>query len=60
MAKADARIQRIYGERCSGVQISVLDIDRIFTVGREAIEAGDDDQALGDKIAALVETIRMN
>jgi hypothetical protein len=41
-------------------KIGVLDIGRIFKDGRESIAAGDDDQALGDEIAALVETIRQN
>ena len=57
---ASARVSRIYAQRCSGVQINILDTVKVFKVGMEALIAGGDDQTIGDTIAAFVETIRVN
>lgn len=51
----DERIERVYGARCRGVQIDVLDIGKVFGVGRKAVEEKVDDKVLGDRIAAFVE-----
>ena len=59
-AANDARITRLYGAGCSGVQVSIHDLGRIWSVGEEGIAAGDDDEALQARIVALVETIRKN
>jgi hypothetical protein len=59
----DDRIDRIYRQRCSGAPIHFMDVSKIFRVGREAVEAVEavvDDQALGDKLAEFVETIRLD
>jgi hypothetical protein len=56
----DLRVQRVYGERCSGIQINVMDIGKVFKIGTDAIVAGADDQKLGDLLVAFVETIRKN
>ncbi len=56
----DDRIQAIYRARCSGIQIDVMDIGKIFDKGYEVIATGANDQVLGDAIAAFVETIRQN
>jgi hypothetical protein len=37
-----------------------MDVSKIFRVDREAIETVVDDQALGDKLAEFVETIRLD
>ena len=61
-AKADAaRIQRLYGERCSGIQINVMDIGKVFKVAERAMADSDiSDNDLGDLIAAYVNEIRVN
>lgn len=56
----DKRIERAYYARCNGIQINVLDIGLIFAAGRKAVAEGLDDQALGDRILAIVETLRKN
>ncbi len=55
-----ARINRAFGQRCEGVQISVLDMGAIFKEGHKAIDEGCDDAQLGDRIATFVEGIRKN
>jgi hypothetical protein len=57
----DQRIERIYYARCNGVQVSVMDIGKVFAAGHAAIAEGPiDDTTLGDRIVAFVETIRKN
>lgn len=58
--KADKRINAAYCANCSGVQVSVLDIGKVFKVGHQAIANGADDTELAARIVAFVETIRKN
>ena len=58
--QADQRIERMYGLRCSGIQIDIMDIGKVFRVGYAAVERGAGDKELGDDIAEFVETIRKN
>lgn len=60
--KIDKRIERLYYARCSGIQIGIMDIGKVFKAGYDAIAANENitDVALGDTIAAYVETIRHN
>jgi hypothetical protein len=53
----DARIDRLYGKRCSGLRIDVMDIPKIFALSRAAIRDNPDitDEALGDMILALTQ-----
>lgn len=53
-------VSRLYGQRCFGIQINIMDIGKVMRVGVEALEAGDSEEAAGDKIAAFVEKIRKN
>jgi len=52
------RIERIYAQRCSGIAIPIMKIGDVFKVAERAIDAGADDQALGDAIRQYVDTIR--
>lgn len=56
----EARFERIYRERCSGAQINIMKLGAVHKVGLTAIAEGLDDTAIGDRIVAYVETIRLN
>lgn len=58
--KDDARINRAYVASCQNVQIPMLDIPKVFAVGRKAIAEGADDEVLKAKIVEFVATIRTN
>lgn len=59
--KLDARVTRLYGERCSGIQIGIMEISKVFDAGKKAAaQFGDDDKAVGDAIYNFVQTIRHN
>lgn len=61
LAAIDSRIERAYYRACSGVQIDMMDIGRVFKEGRDAIAAapgGITDEALGEKLRAFVLTIQ--
>lgn len=58
--KADAAIDAIYKATCSGIQINMLDIGKVFAVGRASFHAGDNSVLMAVKIRAFVETIRKN
>jgi hypothetical protein len=55
-----ARFLDAYNKTCQGIQIPILKMGEVMRVGLESIKAGDDDQILGEKILAFVETIRQN
>jgi len=57
---ADQRVERAYYRTCSGVQIDIMDIGKVFDFGRLKVAAGEDDNALGASIRAYVDTIRKN
>lgn len=56
----DERINRAYKLVGQGVQVSILDIPKVFIAGKSAIEAGQDDVQLQETIAALLKVIRKN
>lgn len=58
----DKRIEKVYYQRCSGVQINIMDIQKVFKHGREVLIKVPtmNDIDLGDHIATFVETIRLN
>jgi len=56
----DLRVERAYYATCSGIQVDVMDIGKIFAFGRLKVLAGEDDAALGASLRAYVETLRKN
>lgn len=56
----DKRVERAYYATCSGIQINVMDIPKVFKVGAEAAKRGLGDIELGIAIREYVDTIRKN
>lgn len=56
----DRRINAAYTATCSGIQVNIMDLQKIFDVGKASILNGDNDDQLCIKIRALVERIRFN
>jgi hypothetical protein len=56
----DARINRLYGQRCSGWQIDIMDIPKIFAAGRTTVNINPDitDEQLGDAIQYFTQQLR--
>jgi hypothetical protein len=56
----EARIEAAYKAGCSGIQVDIMDIGKIFKVGETAISEGVDDIILQQRIRTFVESIRRN
>ena len=56
----DKTVERAYYATCSGIQIDIMDIGKVFTFGRGLVEDGADEEILKTGIRAFVETIRKN
>lgn len=55
----EQRIQRLYSQRCSGIEINIMDIGKVFKVAENAIAASDiSDEDLGNLIYAYTNEIR--
>lgn len=58
--KIDQKIESIYRKRCSGIQINIMDIGKVFKVGKAAALAGMSDEQIENEIFAFVQKIRKN
>lgn len=58
--KIDKKVESIFYKRCSGIQVSIMDIGKIFRVGKAAALAGLSDEQIGNEIFTFVQTIRKN
>ena len=58
---ADTRIERAYYDTCTGIQIDIMDIGKVFEHGRRLITMDHvNDEQLRFGIREYVETIRQN
>lgn len=55
--RAEKRIEAAYGLACSGVQIDIMAIPRVFAEGHRLIAAGADNAALAAGLRAFVDTL---
>lgn len=58
LAKIDKRIDAAYRANCCNIPIPMMEIPKIFALGRVEIGKGADDAALGATILAYVNVIR--
>jgi len=56
----DKRVAAAFNATCGGIQLNIMDFDKVFAVGRAAILDGADEATLGATVRAYVETIRHN
>jgi hypothetical protein len=59
-AMQEKRIEKIYYKSCSGIQINVMDIQKVFDEGHKAIAEGADDVQLEERIKTFVKSISQN
>jgi len=57
---AEGRVSKAYYATCSGIQIDMMDIPRVFAVGMHVIEHGGTDADLEQNVREFVEQIRKN
>jgi len=58
--KIDNKVESIFYKRCSGIQIAIMDLSKVFRVGKAAALAGLSDEQIGNEIFTFVQTIRKN
>jgi len=58
--EADKRVDAAYRVSCTGIEIDIMDIQKVFAVGRNAVIDGLDDAELANVIRTFVDTIRSN
>lgn len=59
-ARDEKRIEQAYYRSCSGVQIDIMDIGKVFKAGHAALLAGADEAGLEKAVVDFVQTIRRN
>lgn len=53
----DVRISKAFYSTCSGIQIDIMDIPKVFAEGQAAINAGADDEKLAEIVLNSVQTL---
>ena len=57
---ADRRVDKAYRATCAGIAVNILDIGKIFELGRLKVAQGETNAELAASIRAYVETIRQD
>jgi hypothetical protein len=57
--KIDKRVEMAYYATCCGIQIKIMDMGKVFSVGRDAVLAGASEEELRAKVRAFVDTIKV-
>jgi len=55
--KNEQRVDKLFSEYCSGIQIPIFDLSKVSDVGMKALAAGDDDETVGNKMKAFAESL---
>jgi hypothetical protein len=54
--KNEQRVDKLFSEYCSGIQIPIFDLSKVSDVGMKALAAGDD-ETIGNKMKAFAESL---
>lgn len=54
----DDQIKKAYAQSCSNISIDIMDIGRVFEIGRQALKNGATNEELAIVLREFVETIR--
>lgn len=57
LKEVDLRIETAYRKTCTGIQIDIMDISKVFKMGRQFVEEGMDEATLGLKIHEFVRSL---
>lgn len=58
MAKKNERkVDKLFYEYCFGIKIPIFDLTKVSDVGLKALEDGDDDATIGEKMKTFAESL---
>ena len=55
--QADKRIEQAFYKNCSGIQINIFDISKVFAEGRKLVAEGKTDEELGAGLLTFTKSI---
>lgn len=58
--KTGDRIARVYGRACHGVQVPIMSLGAVMREGERAVREGLDDEAVGARLRAAADAVRVN
>ncbi len=60
MKAMEEKVEQAYYANCSGIQINIMDIGKVFAAGTKALQEGATDEGMAKAVVDFVETIRKN